>query len=569
VASQSYTYGFNNLVADIWVALMLGVLLGYRLLSRQSGHFVNSISALVPDSASVSRDPWLFRAFLGLLVFTLGIVAAWFALLPWPYSEQTGYFIPRLELMAMGLKPYSDFQYFYGPAMLYVPHLLYIFSGRSLSIEQSYLVALLANWGVGLYLLYYVLSRLRGNFARAMVYCLIAFDIFNLTLGNQFTPLRFLVPLASMIFLHRLVLGAAGEGRRDAVRAAAAAFVIPLLSFSVSPEVGVATALGSIVYFAHLGRTTLRHLGHVCLAPAIAAFPAVAVVFSPAYFKGLTSMLVGGNNFPIFPTPGILCVLIAAFCVLPALAAAGLRTREPSGSAALAICTASGLLLPAAFGRCDPIHVSCNAAAILLLFLAALTQAGYWLRFWGLITYVGVFLIIGQASFWNACAPDWGQIFAARSALKGTPAARGISHGLRYSKPVFDPQDYQALLRFEKIGVPVWNDEGVRRFLKLNGRFAPDYTGTAIKEEIFTQAQLERKIKDLHSMRFIVVLAAILQPLPPDDLDALAREDSTFLTDLLVFPIDLKPRNSPFSPVREVILQYKPTSSRYARSAIT
>jgi len=115
-------------------------------------------------------------------------------------GEMTG-LLSRTELLVLGRAPYRDFFYLYGPAMLYLPCYLYTFAHGLLSIEQAYFGAMIAQWIAGLYLLTVCIRLLFPPAQRVVIFWVVAFTFLNFTLGVNYTPLRFVLPLAAILIL--------------------------------------------------------------------------------------------------------------------------------------------------------------------------------------------------------------------------------------------------------------------------------------------------------------------------------------------------------------------------------
>ncbi|PWU17476.1 MAG: hypothetical protein C5B50_11295 [Verrucomicrobia bacterium] len=591
--SLSCRYGFNNFIAWVWVALMLGVATLYRLFRGRvaaTSAMEIALSGIVPSAGKRVLDRPLLVSFLAVLAITLAVVIGWFAYLPYAYFGETKLFISRIEAMVMGLAPYRDFNFTYGPALLYLPYSVYrTFEGR-FSIEQVYGFALAVNWSAGLYLAYYIVSRLSGSFARTIVFLLLVVPCLNISLGLNYTLLRFTLPMASLIALHRYIqskvqgpkskvirTGSSGEdlavqeeeqksedrgqksavsgqrsevsGQWSVVAAALAALLVPLINFSVSPEMGMAAWLGCVAYFVHLWFTPLRRLS-VCIIAVLAALPAVRFALSRAYFDSIFSFSGGGLNLPLFPTLHIIFFLLAVFCVLPALASLALKSRDVTGSMAIALCVVTGLLIVPALGRCDAGHLLLNGFGIFLLFFAALYQARP-LAFRSLAIVFGIaWGVLGFATTYFQYEPIVKMATKAHGDSAGFPqtAGNGVLH---YSKMQFVPADYRRLLAYEKIGLPVGTGEELERYLKLHDKFAPDHR-LAPCPDIFVQAQVDQKLADMRSMKYIVVPSLYWQLQKEESPEVEAKACSEFLSRLLLFPVKLRPHAPVFVPNAQI-----------------
>ena len=122
--SGSYTYGFNNAFAWISLAVIIALLVWWRLAGSSAAENAKTettlANLLAPDPHSpVSRD--LASACAGFVAIVLVLIAWWFWFLPYAYFGETQYFLPRIDLMLLGQQPYRDFQFSYGPTLLLLP----------------------------------------------------------------------------------------------------------------------------------------------------------------------------------------------------------------------------------------------------------------------------------------------------------------------------------------------------------------------------------------------------------------------------------------------------------------
>ena len=83
----------------------------------------------------------------------------------------------------------------------------------------------------------------------------------------------------------------------------------------------------------------------------------------------------GALNLPIGPYPHILVLLFALVWLVPLGLGRLLKTDAPSSPRLLAFYAASVALLPAALGRCDPLHIIFNGIGVLILSLILVSGA--------------------------------------------------------------------------------------------------------------------------------------------------------------------------------------------------
>jgi hypothetical protein len=377
-------------------------------------------------------------------------------------------------------------------------------------------------------------------------------------MGVGYTPLRFLAPVASLILLHRTLKRRVDHGSQGLLTPGALALLVSLAALSVSPEVGVATVAGIALYFIFLFFTPLRRYAVVALSPFLSVALAL-LLFSVNYTEGLFSFGSGAHNYPVFPTPHILLLVAAACTILPTLAVIGFRKRSQQGALAIGLVVALGLLLPAAFGRCDQVHVLFNGLGVMVLLLTVAVQMRR--KAVGAVIF-GAFLVVHPGLMAFHVFRDRKMYFEEPALYRqnwlshipphlNEPLWNSIAQGsnaLRYGKLSPFQADLRQLLRFDSLGTPGWIREDIDRFLKLSGRFVPEYY-SGFNQQVFTPSALERKIRDLDAMDHILV-PDINPNIPVGHFEA-KRE---YLSRELYFPAALipKPRQRAWDPAREM-----------------
>ncbi len=564
VASASYTLGFNNLVASLALAGMLAALFARRRLRSEgeggSAELLLREMLFAPGPRAVS--PASRAAFGAMTALTVALLFGWYRLLPYINFGEFGSDVSRLDLMVLGLRPYRDFQYNYGPAMLYPAFWLYQALGGRLSVDGAYCATLLAHWVAGLWLLHYTASTLCRAWHATDVFLCMSLAVLNFSMGVGYTPLRFVAPLASLLFLHRTFGRWVEAGTVGLPRCAALAALLSLASLSLSPEIGLATGAGIVAFFAALAFTPLRRFSVVVAVPPLALVIAV-LGLSVSYADGIFSVGGGANNFPVLPTLAILLHLAAACVILPRLGAIGVRERNRDGALAIALVAGLGLLFPAAFGRCDQGHVLFNGLGVLMLFLAlavrqpskvvsALTVGAFIFIHPVVANFLARYDVIDPFQDAIATRKALGE-FDARHNEQAWQAAAGASGRLRYGKLLPLSDDLILLRRLPAVGTPFYAGELVDRFIKLSGRYSPEYY-SGVNMQVYTPGEVRRKIRDLRSMDFVLV------PRRHEVYPVVVNEsDARFLSQLLFFPPWLipGPRREPYFPGLEVVRQLK------------
>jgi hypothetical protein len=164
--------------------------------------------------------------------------------------------------------------------------------------------------------------------------------------------------------------------------------------------------------------------------------------------------------------------------------------------------------------------------------------------------YAIIWTGLGYISAWHLYAPLVHREIANHqsSSTICPPVSRGLLH---YSKMTPLPADYRKLLQFDNIGVPLPIDEDLERFLKINGKFAPNRRFPPFRE-VRTPAQLKDRLAEIRSMDLIVVPAVVTSLTAGIDPERAAPSDSSALSGMLMFPVRLKPHKPRFDPLREI-----------------
>ena len=548
---QSYTYGFNNSVAILSVGLTLGALFVYTFCRRreiQGGGMERAITETLGMRLDGGGNRGLILSYLSAAIVFGSLIAAGFWYVPFGYFGEMGYFISRIELLVLHRAPYYDFPFDYGPWMIYIPFQLYKVAHGLLSVEQAYCVILILHWILGLLLLAWCVRLLVPAFRQAAVFWLFAVLFLNPTLGYQYTPLRYMLPIAAVLFNHYAV----ATGRLDRFRGhwmvALAALLGPFLNFELSPEMGVAATAAILVYYVALLRTPQRAFAHGAVLAVLGALLAI-FPWSTAYLGILTSF--GGSlSLPIFPGLGILLFLAAEFFLLPRLAVIGVTSREGTGPACLALCILSGILIVPALSRCDIGHVFHNSLAVYIVALASFARLHNTRWFKGtLAALVLVFAVLGQWLFLFHYSGPFKAAIAARAWMRShpVPACQPASNGFLFSKQYPPIEGLEPLLAYGNLAAPLGCPGDIEQFLLLHGRYEIGYNPGNCSD-IWMLKQTARALREIEGFRTILVPKAWFEPDSSSvELDGM---DYRFLRNTELFPVRLVERHPRFIPER-------------------
>ena len=381
--SASNAAGFNNRVAALAAAaISLAALLAmWRM----------RLTVRLPES--VECAPMQRRFVLGWslgLGFMVAVFSGTVYLSGLRYLNDYGYFIEQMSKAADFHRDlYTELEFPYGPLLFYPTiWIRSLFGLFSRPLDAAYIATLVLHQVFGLLLLAYAMQRLpiATRLRRWTFICFVVFS-FTMALGLNYTFLRFITPVASLIFCLR--------GRRAAPAAVGVLFG-ELLNLGVSPEMGFAFATGAVA-FGVLQAWERRAAGWLMVAVApVLGSGAFLKLMGPAYLSMLQQFSSGAYNFIVEPQPHILLYLTALVWLAPVGLVSCWRSKREDRVLLLALFFSGLALLPVCFGRADAVHVVFNGLAILLL--AMIPVSGWRLRNQQIWTAgVVVVVVIAQA----------------------------------------------------------------------------------------------------------------------------------------------------------------------------
>ncbi len=550
--SASYAFGFNNRVAILALAGLLGGIVVFHL--ARARH-VCELPIKFPRVLTVLSR----KSLIGMLM----LLSAFYAVLTFAmYSYnihsapkimwETRHFFHRMWLMDVyQLNPYTDFQAEYGPILAYAPLYSYrLLKPLGASHEQAYFAAhFFLNLG-GLCSAYYLLSRaLMRPIARIVAFALLAIAGFAPYMGLNGVLLRYLCPFASLLLGHNILLRILARFKPTSSVLVSATAVMLLLTVNIllSPEAGLAFALAWLGYGVLIFRRDRRILPVSLIALMITALLCWMLLPS-AYYGSLLSFSVGGNNLPLLPAPHLLFYLLTIFLVAPPLLAVGLRTPPGGDIPGAALCGALGMLCvimsPGALSRCDPPHVlfyGMGASLLVLIRLANLSRAGFvvYATAYGIV-FIVLMQVVNLQVFYGARP----QALLSWHGLADT--IRKLRYPLGTEHP--DSSTLLALNRYSKLGLPfaTFGDPVVETYVLSRGQLDPDYYISIVG--VYTPAALERKLREIAKMEYLLV---------PQGFGSGASSDACgeYLKSLrrwFLYPAHLPCRAEPLDPVRDL-----------------
>jgi hypothetical protein len=150
------------------------------------------------------------------------------------------------------------------------------------------------------------------------------------------------------------------------------AVVCAAIATGVSPEHGIAFMIGTTLFFVLCVKTRPVGFWPSIAGMGLCFLAIVAIAERVGIYTTLHTFSSGGDNLPILPLPGVICVLalfLVAACV--AYRAFQLKQTESLSIYLLCICLFG---LPSCFGRADPGHMQIGAFSALIIAVLALSR---------------------------------------------------------------------------------------------------------------------------------------------------------------------------------------------------
>jgi hypothetical protein len=552
--TPAYNVGFNSGIAVLALLGLLGILCLRNLFWRPvRPEPVDSI--LWSDEPGGARryprmSPAIFFLFATIYVVLTGFLYAFIPHLE-DFGEAAGA-ISRLHYaLRFDLSPYRDFDFPYGPLLLYFPvAIIKLTSGLFYtSFEFGYLVSLLAAWLAGLWSLFYIIDHFRIKTAyRVVIFSALAIAGYDLGFGLAGTMLRYVTPFAVALMMHKASNRIdASDGWKAVAKLSGIGFIGIFIVFAISLEFGFIFGIAYSVYCVH--RTLFdRRTWLFPLLVAGAAYPIWMLVF-PHSLDRILGAGRGFSNFPVLPALYILLYVLSILWVVPILLRSGV-SLNPSRNVSFFLMWAVLIVgvIPASLGRCEHKHCLLNGLGVFIVILPVLAK----FRPSTFPIYTALFVMIFGVVWRVVDVVDYGPNFAPmRLALAGALAPERV--------------DEAALVRglgldqYTSIALPMDVDRHTRKYLLDSGRLAPQYY--MAYGSVASEKELTRKINDLKNAKYVVVPEGILPLRSMSDAEVLAYRQkqqeqtdvrhSIWLATLFLYPMKFQTKYLPFDPMLE------------------
>lgn len=540
VVSDSYIFGFNNRVAVLSTVGIVAVLTLLRRYLKIADWLVLPLFGEKTASSQPLDRRWLVGFVLASTLATLAV----YLFVHDGYFGESGYILKRMDLLLhYGRLPYKDFEFAYGPALLYLPAgFASALAGVGLALRPSYYLFFALTNALCLAALFFVVDQADiAKKHKALIFALVALaalPVFSLAINGW---ARHLTPYASVIALWVW----SGKNSPSVAKLALLGAAASLLNLAISPEVGVAFSAALAFYLVVLSLTVHRRF-ILNLLVHLVSLPLFLWLISPDYLQSVFNFLGGDYNFPVVPALHILLYLLSFFVLLPNLIGGVLdrsRPDRPLVAGLIVLCLA---MLPGALGRCDFWHVTLYGIGVFLLTLLGLAKAseqgriprlafsGYALGYALILAlvirvfdvYPYRYLLANDlyAHAYTLLGPE-------RSlALAGKRPALAAKLHSKFAQIAHAP-DFSKLDPYGPMLAPVEVSAPLERYLKATGKFLPEYYPD--NQGIYSDAQIARKLQDVESSPYVLVPA---QPAVSGDF---GRERQAYLSRYFLYPFRL------------------------------
>jgi len=572
VLGESYALGFNNRLAVVGLcAVIIAAAVARIRAPGATDESRETLAWFADDGWAAARHASRLQYVLlgGFCLLMTQFILWWDRMLVIPYWGEADYFLSRIDLVALGHRPYDDFHYLYGPLQLYAP----LWLDRALSgapgIETAYASTVAVQTVLGACCLFVFLQALAiPAWSRSWVLLVSLVMWLPITMGLQYTPLRFTAVPCAIAMLHvayaRATSAAAGRARLACAAAAGLAATLML-----SPEMGIVFAV-AVVAFA--GVLVLRK-DWAGAAAAVAAAGAVAAAVRyafPHYLRSIDAFAAGAMNFPLYPNlHNVLLAGVATFVISRLAAAAFGAPGAAKAPLAAAVGAASAVLLAPSLGRCDPGHVMTNSLMLWLLMVPASVAFGRGFERAVLAVFAVAFVLLSQVSYWGHYGPNFKQALAVREFYRQNPATvwswrqawekrkagDAASSRLNWKRTAPFPEwaEQQPVLSAD-VALPLGIDLALDRYVKLQPGFRPpQHPGP--KPDIHGPRDVERAVAEVTRLPVAILpewAVAVAKASRSEGRAAYEKSSSRFLSRLLLFPVSCVTVHDPFMPEVEL-----------------
>lgn len=550
--SASYDYQFNNTISVIAICLSLfiGAILFYK-------YFEKKIQVLRVEKIFIDNtlnQMSIKNAFILFFIHSFTVLCLYLLNANYGYSEMN-YFLMRIDRLSLGQQPYKDFEYAYGVLFIYLPKLITDLFHFSTSVAGYYISFTLLNT-IGIFLLHYVINSFDADKRKkAIVFFSIGVACIPLSLGMNYILARFITPIASIIFLNKIIARLENGSVGNCIYIALAAVAASLLNFSISIEVGLAVML-SIAGYLFFSAVFYKKTYHIITLFASAVLlTSIVLSLGKPHSLIIKAFAAGGNNWVVIPSPAIVLFLVSFLIVNFIFCISIVKKNIYFLTCALLIFNI--VMLAGAFGRCDPGHIFWYGLGSFIVFwmLMAFVNSRYFKIY--SIAFISIFVIGMNFSGLYLFRTEFSTLLLRHFIVEGrTNSLKEFAEQVHYdttkinqfAETVNSNVDYKELSKYKKIALPFDVDRDIYLFLLKNRIFSPEYyTGYFLN--VFTPEQINAKLEALRdpNHKYMVIPENVLNFSYTSDIIS----EKKFISWLFLFPYN-------YSKVRDSKRMYAP-----------
>jgi len=371
--SQSWVAGFDNRVS-VGTALLASV---FVTAFRWFGSRKALTTGFFADGNVSSKIPSIAVIIVSIVyVISFGILALGCLHSPRYLSVDIRYLLDAATKVSVWkMRAYHDFEFAYGPLILYAPVGLHFLVGRfGVSLEICYFLTTILAMIVGLLLLAWILNQLvPDRIVKTCLFVGIGVSSINVFLGANGTLVRFLSAFCLILTIRNVAGWAREQGAwRFPFLMLAYLSICSWVEFMVSPEIGLAFACSAGCWALVSGFTESRRVWSSIIAPVI-GFCAAMPVYGGNLIDTVRLYSGGSMNWVLVPYLVAVLYLVTIVAIIPFGMGAALRSRNPDRAVLLSLYCCVLALVPAALSRCDFHHVMFNGIGAFILASAYLT----------------------------------------------------------------------------------------------------------------------------------------------------------------------------------------------------
>lgn len=571
--SESYILGFNNSVAVAGILIAIGLFFVWgRLVFYEKIVILKNLFLNVQKESQLNLKDPIFIGFILFYVFSIAIL--FFGLQGPYYHGEADYFIKRIYLMDMGLFPYKNFEFIYGPFLLYLPFYLYKTLGIfGVSLRMSYFIFYGFASLVGVYLVFYLINKFSiSKLNKKIIFFIMALLAWNLAFGLNYIVIRFLTSYVVLFYIHDFIrdktsfrfhgndyfasLSCLPAGRFITLKISLMLVGAVLLEILISPEMGAIFFIALLIYMIFSVVYDRRKIFILLFYPLLASF--LIFILPQQYIQAIIVFSGGYGHLPIYPSFPVLIYLFSLFFLLTILLNLINLKQDDNVPLYAALVVLVVLLIPPALGRADPGHIFWNGLGLFVLTFAVISKISrqyfkiYSILFFAIFFSAFLLIIYISESLPAALYSNLGKYVIPEKAL--FKIASVFKFNLGEVKHVLDEQkdtskyDYSCLNKYPSIAVPLRVDGVLFDYLAKTKKLNPEYY--LYFEDISGEDRVKKKIEDLDKNVFVLI--------PKKDFDSFSKNEPANylaagkeLSFLLLFPVNYEPKNKTIDLFKE------------------